>query len=82
MVLTWHSVLSNSPGNCSCSQLGTSADLAGVEMEAMVAASVASLTVYDMCKAVDKGITIEHVRLERKTGGKSGDYFREDHAGK
>ena len=50
---------------------------AGVEMEAMVAASVAALTVYDMCKALDKGITIQHVRLERKTGGKSGDYHRD-----
>ncbi|HEX3662840.1 MAG TPA: cyclic pyranopterin monophosphate synthase MoaC [Acidobacteriaceae bacterium] len=48
----------------------------GVEMEAMTAASVAALTVYDMCKAVDKGITIREVRLERKTGGKSGDYTR------
>jgi cyclic pyranopterin phosphate synthase len=48
----------------------------GVEMEALTAASVAALTVYDMCKALDKGITIEHVQLESKTGGKSGDYTR------
>jgi cyclic pyranopterin phosphate synthase len=48
----------------------------GVEMEALVAASVAALTVYDMCKAVDKGIEIREVRLERKSGGKSGDYIR------
>lgn len=48
----------------------------GVEMEALTAASVAALTVYDMCKALDKGITIEHVQLERKTGGKSGEYTR------
>ena len=48
----------------------------GVEMEALVAASVAALTVYDMCKALDKGIVIRDVRLERKTGGKSGDYIR------
>lgn len=48
----------------------------GVEMEALVAASVAALTVYDMCKALDKGITIEQVRLERKSGGKSGTYSR------
>lgn len=46
----------------------------GVEMEAMVAASVSALTIYDMAKAVDKGIVIESVRLLRKTGGKSGDY--------
>ena len=48
----------------------------GVEMEAMVAASVAALTVYDMCKALDKGIEIRELRLERKSGGKSGDYKR------
>lgn len=48
----------------------------GVEMEALVAASVAALTVYDMCKALDKGITIEQVQLERKSGGKSGSYSR------
>lgn len=49
----------------------------GVEMEAMVAASVAALTVYDMCKALDKGIAIREVVLERKSGGKSGEYKRE-----
>src|ERR1051325_2000378 len=48
----------------------------GVEMEALVAASVAALTVYDMCKALDKGIEIREVMLQRKTGGKSGDYKR------
>lgn len=46
----------------------------GVEMEALVAATVAALTVYDMAKAVEKGIVIERVRLLSKTGGKSGDY--------
>ena len=46
----------------------------GVEMEALVAASVAALTIYDMCKSVDKGIVIEAVRLLEKTGGKSGDW--------
>jgi cyclic pyranopterin phosphate synthase len=49
----------------------------GVEMEALTAVSVAALTIYDMCKALDKGIVISEVRLERKTGGKSGDYNRE-----
>jgi len=48
----------------------------GVEMEALVAASVAALTVYDMCKAADKGIEIRQIVLERKSGGKSGDYRR------
>lgn len=46
----------------------------GVEMEAMSACSVAALTIYDMCKAADKGIVIEHVALRSKTGGKSGDW--------
>ena len=48
----------------------------GVEMEAMVAASVAALTVYDMTKALDKGITIREIKLVRKSGGKSGEYRR------
>src|ERR1035437_2680201 len=48
----------------------------GVEMEAMVAASIAALTVYDMTKALDKGIRIREVRLVRKSGGKSGEYKR------
>lgn len=46
----------------------------GVEMEALTAASVAALTLYDMCKAVDKGMVIEAVRLLEKRGGKSGDW--------
>ena len=48
----------------------------GVEMEALVAVSVAALTIYDMCKALDKGIEIREIVLERKTGGNSGDYVR------
>ena len=48
----------------------------GVEMEALVGASVASLTVYDMCKALDKSIVIESIQLVSKTGGVSGDYWR------
>ena len=48
----------------------------GVEMEALTAASIAALTLYDMCKALDKGIVIREVLLEKKTGGKSGDYAR------
>ena len=46
----------------------------GVEMEAMTGASVAALTVYDMCKAINKGIKIQNLHLKSKTGGKSGDY--------
>ena len=48
----------------------------GVEREALAAAAVAALTLYDMCKAVEKGITIEKVRLLEKTGGKSGHWVR------
>jgi cyclic pyranopterin phosphate synthase len=48
----------------------------GVEMEALTAVSVAALTIYDMCKALDKSMTISEIRLESKTGGKSGDYRR------
>ncbi len=54
----------------------TTTAVTGVEMEALVAASVAALTVYDMCKALDKGIEIRQVVLERKSGGKSGDFRR------
>ena len=54
----------------------------GVEMEALTAATVAALTVYDMCKAVDKAMTITDVRLEEKTGGKSGEYRRTNDKGK
>jgi cyclic pyranopterin monophosphate synthase len=49
----------------------------GVEMEALVAAGIAALTIYDMCKAIDKGIVIREVLLQRKTGGKSGEYSRD-----
>jgi len=54
----------------------TTTAVTGVEMEALVAVSIAALTVYDMCKALDKGIEIREVVLERKFGGKSGDYVR------
>jgi cyclic pyranopterin monophosphate synthase len=50
----------------------------GVEMEALTAATVAALTVYDMCKAVDRGMVIERVRLDEKLGGKSGHFVRKD----
>jgi cyclic pyranopterin phosphate synthase len=52
-------------------------DRTGVEMEALTAVSVAALTVYDMCKAVDRGMCIADIRLEAKQGGKSGDWQRE-----
>ncbi|MDD4230818.1 MAG: cyclic pyranopterin monophosphate synthase MoaC [Dehalococcoidales bacterium] len=50
----------------------------GVEMEAMTAVSVAALAIYDMCKAVDRGMTISDICLQKKSGGKSGTYIRKD----
>lgn len=64
----------------SCVEIEAEVTLAGrtgAEMEALTAVSVAALTVYDMCKAVDKGMSIEHIRLVAKSGGKSGIYRRE-----
>jgi cyclic pyranopterin phosphate synthase len=52
----------------------------GVEMEALVAVSAAGLTVYDMCKAIDRGMTVSSVQLVRKSGGKSGEWVRADSA--
>ncbi|AQS06588.1 cyclic pyranopterin monophosphate synthase MoaC [Clostridium beijerinckii] len=49
----------------------------GVEMEALTAVTTAALTIYDMCKAVDRDMVIENIRLIKKTGGKSGEYIRE-----
>jgi cyclic pyranopterin monophosphate synthase len=53
----------------------------GVEMEALTAAAVAALTIYDMTKALDKGIVIRNVQLEEKSGGKSGEYARDSSSG-
>jgi cyclic pyranopterin monophosphate synthase len=55
-------------------------DVTGVEMEALTAASVAALTLYDMCKAVDRGITVDGLRLLLKEGGKSGRWAREENS--
>lgn len=49
----------------------------GVEMEALAAVSTAALTIYDMCKSVDRSMVIEHIQLEEKSGGRSGHYVRE-----
>lgn len=49
----------------------------GIEMEALTAASVAALTIYDMCKAVDRGMIISEIKLVKKSGGKSGDFYNE-----
>ncbi len=50
----------------------------GVEMEALTAVAVAALTIYDMCKAVDRGMVVEEIKLVRKSGGKSGTYVAEE----
>lgn len=59
---------------CTCALTGKT----GVEMEALTGASIAALTLYDMCKAVDKGIVIQQVALLEKKGGKSGDWSQQD----
>lgn len=50
----------------------------GVEMESLTAVSIAALTIYDMCKAIDKDMVIEEIKLLRKSGGKSGEYIRKE----
>ena len=66
------------PGGVRITATAAAVGVTGVEMEALTAASVAALTVYDMTKALDKGIVIREVRLEAKTGGKSGNFAREE----
>lgn len=68
----------NSDGRCAITILATvkTTGATGVEMEAMTAVSIAALTIYDMCKAVDKGMTFGEVVLLAKSGGKSGTYTR------
>ncbi|MDI3461979.1 MAG: Cyclic pyranopterin monophosphate synthase [Nitrospira sp.] len=72
----------NSEGRCSITITATAKTTAptGVEMEAMTAATVAALTIYDMCKAVDRGMSFSDVFLLSKSGGKSGTYSRKDSA--
>ena len=53
-------------------------DRTGVEMEALTGLAVAALTIYDMCKGVDKNMSLSNIRLMKKTGGKSGNFIRED----
>ena len=65
------------PGGVCITASVATAGPTGVEMEALTAAAVAALTVYDMTKALDKAIVIRNIRLEKKSGGKSGDFSRE-----
>jgi cyclic pyranopterin phosphate synthase len=68
--------LENEPNEIRILSRVRSLDRTGVEMEALVGATVAALTVYDMCKAIDRGISIHEVQLTYKSGGKSGTYER------
>lgn len=72
------SASSNNGGGLKIQALCKTSGKTGVEMEALTAASVAALTIYDMCKAVDKSIVIEQVKLLEKQGGKSGVWVRRD----
>ncbi len=67
----------DAPGAVRCEARAETHGRTGVEMEALTAVQVALLTVYDMCKAVDRGMTIEGVGLVSKSGGRSGDWHRE-----
>lgn len=69
---------SDTPGQVEIETTVRAFDRTGVEMEALTAASVAALTVYDMCKAVDRWMTIERVELMEKSGGKSGHVQRDE----
>ena len=73
--ITFH--LSDKPCMVEIQAAVTCTGVTGVEMEALTAVSVAALTIYDMCKAVQKDMEITNIRLLEKSGGKSGDYRRE-----
>jgi cyclic pyranopterin phosphate synthase len=70
--------LDEAQGRVNITAIASTSAKTGVEMEALTAVSVAALTVYDMCKAVDRGMRIEGVRLVRKRGGQSGDITLEE----
>jgi cyclic pyranopterin phosphate synthase len=72
--------LDNEAASVAITAKARTADRTGVEMEALTAVSVAALAVYDMCKAVSKHISITDVRLEAKSGGRSGDWTRSSSA--
>jgi len=71
-----HPESGSSPAHVSCTARAETVGPTGVEMEALTAVQVALLTVYDMCKAVDRGMTISDVRLLEKHGGKSGSFVQ------
>ena len=69
--------VSEAPAAVTISATVRATDRTGVEMEALTAVSIAALTVYDMCKAVDRGMQITDIQLDKKSGGKSGTWQRE-----
>jgi cyclic pyranopterin phosphate synthase len=84
LLLTNVTVEFHLPGNADFIDITASAKgvgKTGFEMEALVAVAVAALTIYDMCKGVDRGMTIEEIHLVRKSGGKSGTYIATEHKG-
>jgi len=68
--------LSMKKNSIHCSSRTETHGQTGVEMEALTGVQIALLTIYDMCKAVDRGMQMHHIRLTRKSGGKSGDWTR------
>ena len=70
--------LDHAASAATCQATAQTTDRTGVEMEALTAVQIALLTIYDMCKSADRGMTIGDIRLVEKTGGKSGDWKRED----
>lgn len=73
-----HAVAAGTPSHVRCHVTAQSTGGTGVEMEALSAVSVALLTIYDMCKAADRGMEIGHIQLLEKSGGKSGHWLREN----
>lgn len=69
-------ILADEPA-IACTAYATTNDRTGVEMEALTAVQIALLTIYDMCKAIDRGMVISDIRLESKLGGRSGSWQRE-----
>jgi cyclic pyranopterin phosphate synthase len=73
-----HPAQGDAPGAVSCTATAETVGPTGVEMEALTAVNVALLTIYDMCKAVDRGMVIREVKLLEKHGGKSGSYVAKE----
>ena len=75
--MRWEFIIEEAPAAIYCKATAETRGQTGVEMEAMTAVQVALLTIYDMCKAVDRGMILQDIALLSKTGGKSGTWTRE-----